>query len=900
MDELKRPDPNELLENILGSEQESKKGKLKLYLGMCAGVGKTFTMLQDISQAHGRGKNILIGYIETHGRAETEFLLFYLPQLDRKKIQYKGIQLEEPDINEILKQKPDIVVIDELAHTNAPGSRHKKRFQDVIEILNNGISVYTAMNIQHLESQAEIISQITGVPIRETVPDTILDLADELEVVDISPDELLSRLSEGKVYTKDKTEQAVNNFFRRGNLIALREMVLRISADRIDKMMRDYMIKKKIEGPWKSGQRILIAISPSPASATLIRWARKVAYTMDASLLAVYIETPVQLSEDKQRTLNRNLNLARELDIEVIISNGEDIVDSIIAIAKRENVTNILIGKPDRISFIRKLFKTDIISRTLKECGDIDVFIVRGKEKTQKKKQKTFLKPVMHSKLSEYVLASAIILIASLVCKIWADFLGYQTVALILLLIVSLLPLYFGRGPILLAAFISPVIWDYFFVPPFNTIYISKKEDFLLFISFIIFAMVSGTLISKLRISRETVKNREQITLSLFRFADSLSKASDIAGIIQSSSDNIKKVFSADSAFYLADDFGKLSIDNGRLSEKEKAIVHWVYQNSQKAGRFTETLNQTDYIYFPIQGTRSVYGVAGIKFEKDISYTTQTESLLENFLLQISTAIEREVLNTTAKKIRVLEESENLYKNIFDSISHELKTPLSAIISAVDILKHHVEDENAGLRKSLYREIGISVHRLNKFIEDLLDMARLDSGRVKLNPGWCDIKDIIAEAVKNIISGGIKSKTIGNEIVFKFDGKDKTLIQKFGDDFPLMNVDFILFQTALKNILHNAIIHTPDKTVIEIRGEFDEKNIFINISDNGKGIPEKDLDKLFDKFHRASQDVTEGTGLGLSIAKGFIEIHSGTITARNKKSGGASFLITMPRKLDRV
>lgn len=900
MDELKRPDPNELLENILGSEQESKKGKLKLYLGMCAGVGKTFTMLQDISQAHGRGKNILIGYIETHGRAETEFLLFYLPQLDRKKIQYKGIQLEEPDINEILKQKPDIVVIDELAHTNAPGSRHKKRFQDVIEILNNGISVYTAMNIQHLESQAEIISQITGVPIRETVPDTILDLADELEVVDISPDELLSRLSEGKVYTKDKTEQAVNNFFRRGNLIALREMVLRISADRIDKMMRDYMIKKKIQGPWKSGQRILIAISPSPASATLIRWARKVAYTMDASLLAVYIETTSQLSEEDLKTLNGNLNLARELDAEVLISNGEDIVDSIIEIAKRENVTNILIGKPDKIPFHQKLFKTDIISRTVKECGNIDVFIVSAKDITRDKKRKTFLKPVMHSKFSEYMVVGAIILAASLICKIWADFLGYQTVALILLLIVSLLPLYFGRGPILMAAVISPVIWDYFFVPPFNTIYISKKEDFLLFISFIIFAMVSGTLISKLRISRETVKNREQITLSLFRFADSLSKASDIAGIIQSSSDNIKKVFSADSAFYLADDFGKLSIDNGRLSEKEKAIVHWVYQNSQKAGRFTETLSQTDYIYFPVLGSRSVYGVAGIKFEKDFSYTTQTESLLENFLLQISTAIEREVLNTTAKKIRVLEESENLYKNIFDSISHELKTPLSAIISAVDILKHHVEDENAGLRKSLYREIGISVHRLNKFIEDLLDMARLDSGRVKLNPGWCDIKDIIAEAVKNIISGGIKSKTIGNEIVFKFDGKDKTLIQKFGDDFPLMNVDFILFQTALKNILHNAIIHTPDKTVIEIRGEFDEKNIFINISDNGKGIPEKDLDKLFDKFHRASQDVTEGTGLGLSIAKGFIEIHSGTITARNKKSGGASFLITMPRKLDRV
>ena len=901
MDTEKRPDPNELLNEINGSEQEAKRGKLKIYLGMCAGVGKTFTMLQDISQANGRGKNILIGYVETHGRAETEFLLFYLPQLERKKIEYKGIQHEELDIDEIIKRKPDIVVIDELAHTNAPGSRHKKRYQDVIEILNNGISVYTAMNIQHLESQAEIISQITGVPVRETVPDTILDMADELEVVDISPDELLSRLAEGKVYTKDKTEQAINNFFRRGNLIALREMLLRISADRIDKMMRDYMIKKRIEGPWKSGQRILIAISPSPASASLVRWARKVAYTMDASLLAVYIETPEPISENDKKILHQNLNLARELDAEVIISSGEDIVGSIIDIAKRENVTNILIGKPEKITFHKKFFKKDIISRIVKESGNIDVFIVNPKEeKTFTKKPKTIFLPSLHSNFSEYLLVAGIILVASFLCKLWAGFLGYQTVALILLLIVSLLPLKFGRGPILLAAIMCPIIWDYFFVPPFYTIYISKKEDFLLFLSFIIFAMVSGTLISRLRASREIIKNREQITLSLLRFANSLSNATGIAGIIKSSKENIAKFLSAESIFYLADDFGKLTTDIEQVSEKEKAIIYWVYQNSQRAGKFTETLNQTEYIYFPIKGKRSTYGVAGIKFDNDFIYTTQTESLLDNFMLQIGTATEREFLNNTAKKIKVLEESENLYKNIFNSISHELKTPLAAIISALDILKSHVEDDNIQLRKSLYKEIRISVHRLNKFIEDLLDMARLESGRVKLNPGWCDIKDIIAEVIKNIQSGGIKYKIIGNEIEFKFEGKEKILKQKFSDDFPLINVDFILFQTALKNIIHNAIIHTPDKTEIEITGDFDENNIYISISDNGNGIPEKDLDKLFDKFHRASSNRGEGTGLGLSIAKGFIEIHSGTITVKNKKTGGASFLITIPRKLEKV
>ncbi|MCX6165418.1 MAG: sensor histidine kinase KdpD [Ignavibacteriae bacterium] len=349
MEEQSRPNPDELLARIKNNEQKEKKGKLKIYLGMCAGVGKTFAMLQDASKAKGRGADVLIGYVETHGRAETEFLLFSLPQLPRKKIYYKGFELEEMDIDTILQNKPKLVVVDELAHTNAPDSRHNKRYLDVLELLDNGIDVYSAINVQHIESLADTVSQITGIIIKETVPDSILDVANEIELIDISPDELLQRLSDGRVYTADKTKDAIDNFFRKGNLSALRELSLRLTADRVDKQVRDYMQENRIPGPWKSTQRILIGIGPSPNSADLVRWARRIAYTMEASWIAVNVETPRVIDEKQKQNLNKNLELAKELGAEIITTSDTDIVKGIIRVAKRQNATHIVIGKSKRI-----------------------------------------------------------------------------------------------------------------------------------------------------------------------------------------------------------------------------------------------------------------------------------------------------------------------------------------------------------------------------------------------------------------------------------------------------------------------------------------------------------------------------------------------------------------------
>ena len=357
-----RPNPDELLAQIKKEEQKAKKGKLKIYLGMCAGVGKTFAMLQDASRARGHKRNVLIGYVETHGRAETEFLLFSLPQIPRIKINYKGVEIEEMNLDEILKLKPELVVVDELAHTNAPGCRHKKRYLDVLELIDNGIDVYTALNVQHLESVSDTVSQITGIIIRESVPDSILESADEIELVDISPEELLQRLEEGKVYTSDKSSYAVKNFFRKGNLIALRELALRLTADRVDRQVRDYMTENRIPGPWKSGQRLLIGISPSPDSTKLIRWARRLAYTMEASWFAVYIETSHILNAKQKKSLNDNIELAKDLGAEIISTTDFDIVNGIIRIAKQENVSHIIVGKSIYKNFFQNLFKTDVVN----------------------------------------------------------------------------------------------------------------------------------------------------------------------------------------------------------------------------------------------------------------------------------------------------------------------------------------------------------------------------------------------------------------------------------------------------------------------------------------------------------------------------------------------------------
>ncbi len=875
MEDESRPDPDELLRRINITEQKHQKGKLKIYLGMCAGVGKTFSMLQDAAKAHGKGIDTLIGFVETHGRAETEFLLFYLPRLSEKTVSYKGISLKEFDLETALEKKPGLIIVDELAHTNAPGSRHNKRYLDVLELLDNGIDVYTALNVQHIESLSDTVSKITGIHVTETVPDSILEVAEEIELVDISPDELLQRLADGKVYTADKTEHAVKNFFRKGNLSALRELSLRLAADRVDRQVRDYMQDNRIPGPWRTSQRIIMGVSSSPDSTELIRWARRVSYTMDATWVAVHVEMPGHKDEKNRASLNKNLELARELGAEVIITSGADIVKGLLRTARNVNATLIVIGKSHKKKFVAGIFSRNIVGRLLEESGSLDVFVVSGSSVSEK--GKSFTLPVRKSGFAQYVMSACIVFAVALVCYPISEYAGYQSIALILLLVVSLLPLIMGPGPVLLAALLSPVIWNYFFVPPKFTILISRSEDILMFGMFFVIALVTGILTNKIREREKAMKQREERAVALYNLANDLSNAEGLEDVVEKSAGNIRKVFMSESFIALADEEGKLGFGKETgISEKEKSVAEWVFANGRKAGKFTDSLPFAEYVYYPLAGPRGKYGIAAVKFDEKIRYMEQ-ESLLENFLKQTGSAVERELLNKKAGKSLILEESEKLYRTLFDSISHELKTPIAAIMGAVSFLLEKKELKNDSARE-LYGEINTASERLNTLVENLLDMARLESGKLALNIQPCDARDLANSAVeKSGITGKIK------DIEIDVPG-----------NMPLVSADYNLIEQALINILHNIPSYTPEGTAVTIQFTFDTSCVCISVSDNGNGVPEKDLNHIFEKFYRLDRKNTGGTGLGLSITKGIIEAHKGTINALNLKNGGLKFTIKLP------
>ena len=869
-----RPNPDELLNSINKKNELINKGKLKIYLGMCAGVGKTFSMLQDAGKAKGKGIDTVIGYVETHGRSETEFLLFYLEQIERKEITYKGIKLQEMDLDAILSRRPKLVIVDELPHTNSPGSRHKKRYQDILEILNNGIDVYTALNVQHIESRADFVAQITGIKINETVPDSLLDLADEIELVDISPDELLQRLKDGKVYTKDKSREAVQSFFRKGNLTALREMSLRLTAERVDKQLRDYMSENRIPGPWKSGQRILIAISSSPSSAHLIRWARKVSYTLKASLVAVNIETSKYLNEKEINLLNKNIELAKELGAEFISTADENIVKGILRIAGKENVTDIIVGK-SKENKIKKIFSKSIVQKLIDESGDIDIYVVSENTETERRKKINI--PSLQSSSINYLISGLCISIVSIILYPLSDFIGYQSVALILLFVISLLPLYFGPGPVLLASFLSPLIWNYFFVPPYHTFRISKTEDALLFVLFFIITTITSVLTLRVRKKEFLLRKREERATALYKLIKELSESDNKDQIINTFKNNIKKVFKYESIVFITNESGELSTEDSTLSLKEKGIINWAYSNKLKAGKHTDTLPESEYIFFPLNGTQNICGVAAIKPSEKFA-SDDEKNFLELFINLFTTSLEKQMLSETANRINLMQESEKLYKNIFDSISHELKTPISAIIGAVTLILDKKNTLTEKIVFDLTKEIHIGANRLNMLVENLLDMTRLESGRLEPNFAFYDFNDILNSAIEKIQS----------EIT------DVNIIKTVPDDMPLVYVDAGLMEQVIKNLLLNGVKHSGVSTEINIKTGWDEKYIYITVSDKGEGIPEEHISHIFDKFYRVNNLKTGGSGLGLSIVKGFIQAHKGKVSVKNNSDKGVTFEIQIP------
>lgn len=880
-----RPNPDDLLASIKEEEEKSKRGKLKIFFGMCAGVGKTYSMLQTAQVEKKKGADVVIGYVETHHRKETDELLEGFEIIPRRKYAYKSAFIQEMDLDAIIARKPQIVLVDELAHTNAPGSRHIKRYLDVQEILDSGIHVYTTVNVQHLESRSEIVAQITGIVVRETLPDDVFETADDVELVDLTPDELLQRFSEGKVYTPERSKEAVANFFRKGNITALREMALRILADRVDKQLYDYMQLKRIKGPWKSGVRLLVAVSYTQQSNKLLRWAKNLADMMGGSLQAIYVETSHELTDNEREILDKNINLAKQLGIHFRIITNTDIVKAIVDFAQKENITHIIIGKPKVRNLFTLLKLGNFVNRLIRYSGDIDVYILGSDNQIDDKYKFKASLPSFTSTINQYLFASFIITATAGVFFLLKGFVGYQVVSFALLFVVSILALFYGTGPILLAATLSSLMWDYLFIPPPYTLHVEKPEDMLMLAMFFIIALLSGVLTSRIKRQETKIRVREERTHALYNLAKELSIVSGIDEVLNLAVKNIRKYFVLESAFFLKDETGKLEKQARHettlnFSENEMSIAEWTFRHSAKAGKFSDTLPSGQFTFYPLKGNTENMGVVALAHRK--IFTQGEEQFWEGFLPQISGKIEREFLRIEARNAFVLNESDKLYKTLFNSISHELRIPVATIMGASDVLL--TDDYLPETRKALYHEIGIASVRLNRLIENLLNMSRLDSGRISPHLDWCDLHDLVNKV----------TQTLGTEL------KPFTVHCILPDEMPLVKLDFGLMEQVLHNLLLNATQHAPEGSNIRIKFFYDNGNLMIQVMDRGTGFSPTDLNMAFHKFYRGKSAVSGGTGLGLSIVKGFVEAHNGIITVENRKNGGARFTIKIPTEISDI
>ena len=881
-----RPDPDRLLAAIQKDEARQQRGKLKIFFGMAAGVGKTYTMLDAANRIRSEGVDVVVGYVETHGRLETEALLESLEVVPRKQLEYRGTMLEEMDTDAILARQPQLVLVDELAHTNAPGSRHAKRYQDIIELLDSGINVWTTVNVQHFESRADAVKQITGITVHERVPDSVLDLADEIELIDLSPQDLRKRLAEGKVYTPERIDVASNNFFRTGNLIALREMALRLTAEHVDHKLQDYMQIKRIAGPWKSRERLMVAVGPSPFSEQLIRWTRRMAYNLEAAWIGVYVETPQQLSADAQERLARNLDLVRNLGGEIITASGENLVDVLLRVAHQHNVTQIVIGKPRETTWQRLFSRNSLIDTLIRASGDIDIYVVTGdKPESERATTRSDAQTPQHSTLFQYglsLLIVAVVTTVDLVIFSLLPWVGYQAVGLTELLAVLLIAVYLGRGPALLAATASAISWNFLFIEPRLTFEVSQVQDVILLVLYFAIALFTGNLTARIRRQERLSRSSAERIMALYTLTHETATAITMDDILSTTIVQIGRVFNAQAMILL--NSGSELVQQPHpsstlaIDEKDYSVALWVYHNRKPAGLFTDTLPGASAQFFPLQTPVRTVGVLGIRPHSRSRLAFEQEILLQTFISQIALVIEREMLDEAAQQSAMLQESERLYTALLNSISHELRTPLATITGAASSLLDPQTGNNTAAHSALIEDIQSAAERLNRLVENLLDMSRLESGRLELKRDWCDVGDIIGVAVQRL----------GNCL------KSHPWTMNIAPDLPLIQADFVLLEQVIVNLLDNACTYTPHGTAITIAAFVSHKALQIEISDKGQGIPPQDLERIFQKFYRLPGSASGGTGLGLSICRGLVEAHGGTLTATNIADGGVRFMITLP------
>jgi two-component system sensor histidine kinase KdpD len=885
-----RPSPEALLE--AARREESRVGKLRIFVGAAPGVGKTYEMLQ---QAHARkkdGYDVVIGIVETHGRRDTEALVEGLETVPRQHLEYKGQALEEMDLDAIIARRPQIVLVDELAHTNAEGSRHPKRYLDVEELMSHGIDAYTTVNIQHIESLNDVVAQITHVRVRETVPDAVFDRADAVELVDLTPDDLIQRLKEGKVYVPRQAERALEHFFSPANLTALRELALRRTAERVDEQLLTEMQAHAIQGPWAAGERILVCISDDPRCAGLVRYAKRLADRLHGPWVALYVEgrRSLQLTEEERDRIADTLRLAEALGGEAITlpAADGDIAADVIAYAQTNNVTQIVIGKSERTRWF-EILHGSVVHDLVRRSGNISVHVIAGdtiagepipKKTIRAAERETAFDPRPHVLA---LMAVALALVCAEAIQPWFD---VNSVDLVFLTAIVGVAVRLGLWPSLLASVASSLAYNYFFLPPIYTFTIADPNNVAAFVFFTIVAVLVSTVAARGRTVTVAAMDRSRATESLYSFSRKLAGTATLDDVLWATAYQTALMLKV-RVVLLLPEHGTIAVRAGYppediLDDADLAAAKWAWENDRAAGRGSDTLPGAKRLFLPMHTGRGAIGVMGIDSDKPGPLLTPDQRrLLDALRDQGALAIERVRLVEEMDRVERAAETERLRSALLTSISHDLKTPLAAVLGAAGALRDLGDKLGPAEKVDLLSTIIDESERLNRFIANLLDMTKLESGAISPNVALHDIGEIVGSTLRR-----------ANRILARH-----TVELELAPDLPMLELDAVLFEQVLFNLLDNAAKYAPPETTIRIQSWRNVESVCLRVLDEGSGIPATDLDHIFDKFYRAQKTdhVRAGTGLGLAISRGFVEAMHGTIVAANRTDrSGAAFTISLP------
>lgn len=891
-----RPDPDVLLAKVERDEARARRGRLKIFFGAAAGVGKTFSMLQAAKERRAEGVDVVIGLAETHGRKDTAALLEGLDALPVRAVEYRGAVLGEFDLDAALKRRPALILVDELAHTNATGSRHPKRWQDVEELLRAGIDVYTTLNVQHLESLNDDVGQISGIRVWETVPDTVFEAADEVELVDLPPDELLNRLREGKVYIPQQAELAAENFFRKGNLIALRELALRQTADRVDAQMQDYREDHTIREIWQVGERILVCVGPNPMAERLIRAGKRLAASLKAEWLVVYVETPPlqRMPAVRRDAVLRMLRFAEQLGAETITLSAPDMSEAVIGLAKERNVTKIVMGKPQRRGWRRWLLGS-VVDTVIAEAHNINVYLLGSPQEEAERGRRGIPAPLpgLSAKPDRgwlaayrgYLGAAATTLLCTLAAKAMFGRFELTNLVMAYLLGVIFVATRYGRGPSILASVLGVLAFDFFFVVPYQSFSVSDTQYLFTFAVMLSVALVIANLMANVRSQAKVAAHRERRATVLYAMSKELAASRSEAEIVQIAAHHIEIEFGGRNVLLFPDENGRIGYGAGLFLDEslpgaDLSVAQWVFDHNEIAGQGTNTLPGATGVYIPLSGAEKTIGVL-VMAPANLRrvFLPEQRKLLQTFVNLIVQAIERVRLAEQAKLNQVQMESERLRNSLLSSISHDLRTPLATIVGSASTLvegDYALEPED---RRELSRAIYDEARRMASLVNNILDMARFHAGVVKLNLQWHILEEIIG--------------TVLTRLHKQLEPRSVTV--RLPPGAPLVYVDSVLLEQVLANLLENAVRYTPEGSPIEISAESTPFTVTIMVADHGPGIPKNQEELIFEKFYRLQHEGPQsGVGLGLTICRAIVEAHGGYIRAKNRGGGGAVFTVVLP------